>query len=412
MTLRPLINWRNKVNKSGIYPVHLRVTIDSMSEYYPVKLPIKGIPLADWSGREGTWVKNTNPYNFQINNEITKTIKVVTDLNKRLFDQGMKLTFYHLDKEFNFKGNRLLFNDYFKNYMRDPPATVTITNVTWEKYDGFIKMLDKFNPRIRFEEIDVDMVARIRNYMAQQKGRKAKFLAPATVKSYFDKFKVVLEHAAKRDNMMDIKLVESFFEDVKVSVPSKEEGLHLEINEVRAIRQLHFDKRYPSHERDRDLFLFQVYTGYYYNDLKIFERKHLRKDHEYGYYMIGERDKNGNPTIIPLWKFPYAADIIKKYQDPDPESKYVFRRDVFIDAQVYNRNVKVIAKMAGVRREVSNKTARHTNIQMWIRMGAERPVVSKMVGHGKESTTENYYKVNILEVIEGTKDANFESLAI
>jgi site-specific recombinase XerD len=155
-----------------------------------------------------------------------------------------------------------------------------------------------------------------------------------------------------------------------------------------------------------------VYTGYYYTDLKIFERKHLRRDHEYGYYMIGERDKNGNPTIIPLWKFSYAAEIIEKYQDPDPRSKYVFRREVFIDAQVYNRNVKVIAKMAGVRREVSNKTARHTNIQMWVRMGAKRPVVSRMAGHGKESTTENYYKINILEVIEGTKGADFEALNI
>ena len=63
-------------------------------------------------------------------------------------------------------------------------------------------------------------------------------------------------------------------------------------------------------------------------------------------------------------------------------------------------------------REESNKTAGHTNIQMWIPMGAERPVVSKMVGHGKESTTENYYKVNILEVIEGTKSADFEALNI
>jgi hypothetical protein len=238
ITLRPLINWRNKENKNKMYPVHLRVSIDSTPRYYPVKLPIKGIPLEDWSGRESSWVKISNSYCFQINNEIAKTIKVVTDLNKRLFDQGMKLTFYHLDKEFNFKGNRLLFNDYFKNYMRYPPATVTITNVTWEKYDGFIKILDKFNPRLRFDDIDIDIVARIRNYMARQKGRKAKFLAPATVKSYFDKFKVVLEHAAKRDNIMDIKLVESFFEAVKVSVPGKEEGLHLEINEVRAIRQL------------------------------------------------------------------------------------------------------------------------------------------------------------------------------
>lgn len=296
--------------------------------------------------------------------------------------------------------------------MKNPPPTVHLTDVTWEKYSGFIKHLDNFNPKIRFDEIDLEMVARIKSYMANQRGRKGTLMAPATVKSYFDKFRVVLEYAAKRDLLLDIKQVESFFEEITIIVPSKEEGLHLEIVEIQKIRNVELDDRYPSEERDRDLFLFQIYTGYYYNDLKILQRKNIRKDFEHGYYIISERDKNGNAAIIPLFKFPYATHIIEKYQHPDPESKYLFPESIFVDPQAYNRNLKVIAKKAGVHREISNKIGRHTNAQMWIRFGAERPVLSKMMGHGVESTTSNYYKVNILEVIEGTKDANFEKLGI
>ncbi len=56
--------------------------------------------------------------------------------------------------------------------------------------------------------------------------------------------------------------------------------------------------------------------------------------------------------------------------------------------------------------------ARHTNAQLWIRYGAERPVVSKMLGHAKEETTKHYYRINIPEIIEGTKRVDFNILEI
>jgi len=49
---------------------------------------------------------------------------------------------------------------------------------------------------------------------------------------------------------------------------------------------------------------------------------------------------------------------------------------------------------------------------MWIRFGAERPVLSKMLGHEKEQTTENYYRMTLKEIIEGTKSVSFEKFAI
>ncbi|WP_157098057.1 site-specific integrase [Niabella ginsenosidivorans] len=406
-----LINYRNRKNKKGLYPIHIRVTIDNNPQYYLVDLPVK-VSMKDWTGNDLFWVAETNPYNLEINEAINQMRTKIIDLHRSLYSQKRKFSFYHIDKVLGFKGNGEIFNDYFKNYMRKPPPTVVITDVTWEKYDAFMKHLDKFNPALRFDEIDWEMVARIRNYLAEQRGRKGDLLAPATIKSYFDKFKVVLEYAAKRDGMLDVKQVESFFEDVKISVPDKEEGLHLEITEIQAFKKVVTDKQYPVQKRDQKLFLFQIYTGYYYNDLKTLKRKHVRRDFEHGYYIIGERDKNGNATIIPLWKFPDGVATLEEFMDPNTESEYWFRRNIFVDPQVYNRNVKVIAKAAGIKREISNKIARHTNIQMWIRLGAKRPVVSKMAGHEKEATTENYYKVNIAEVIAGTENVSFTALGI
>jgi len=71
-----------------------------------------------------------------------------------------------------------------------------------------------------------------------------------------------------------------------------------------------------------------------------------------------------------------------------------------------------LAKRAGIIRPLSNKTGRHTNAQMWIRLGTDPPVLSKTMGHLKETTTQNYYKVNLREVIDGSKSANFEQFGI
>ncbi len=201
-----------------------------------------------------------------------------------------------------------------------------------------------------------------------------------------------------------------FFDGVKVKV-GKAKRTFLEVQEIKALRNLQFPAHHQFLERDRDMFLLQVYTGYYYKDLQIFTWNQLVKDEEYGYFIIGERDKNGNQTIIPLFKFPHASAIINKYCTSAATGK-VFDKQCFVEEPVYNRNLKELAKLASISKNISNKTARHTNAQLWVRFGAERTVLSKMMGHTKEETTKNYYDVNIPEIVEGTKRVEFDKMGI
>lgn len=159
------------------------------------------------------------------------------------------------------------------------------------------------------------------------------------------------------------------------------------------------------------MFLLQVYTGYYFKDLFIFTKDQLQKDEEYGHIILGARDKIGNETIIPFFKFPYAKTILSKY-GPVASEKKVFDRKYLVEEPVYNRKLKEIAKLAGITKNVTNKNARHTNAQLSIRHGTEGAVLSKMMGHTQESTTKNYYDVNLPEIVEGTKRVDFGKLGI
>jgi hypothetical protein len=50
-----LLNWRRKTNKSGKYPVHIRIMINRACKYYPIPIPEK-ISLPQWAGKDDYWV--------------------------------------------------------------------------------------------------------------------------------------------------------------------------------------------------------------------------------------------------------------------------------------------------------------------------------------------------------------------
>ncbi len=250
-------NWRNARRKSGLFPIHISVYLHGEPvRYYPIKLPAK-VAKEDWQGDYNHWVKDTHVFFFEINCKISEVVAKFNELIKRHYNQNKPVTFYAIERELMYRGERNIFNDYFKNFIRFPPETVKLDEVTWEKYTACLQHLNTFQPRITFAEIDETLIARFKNYLANLKGRKGK-MDPATIKSYFDKLKVVLTHAAKKEHFLDPIELERHFEEIKISVPQKKEGQHLEIEEIQRLRKLQFDKKDESLERDRDLFLFQV----------------------------------------------------------------------------------------------------------------------------------------------------------
>ena len=167
-------------------------------------------------------------------------------------------------------------------------------------------------------------------------------------------FKKVVRHARK-DNYLDPSQMEFLFDDVKIRV-KKSKRTFLAPDEIKVWKNVAFPKGFEHLERDRDMFLFQMYTGYYYKDFFIFTKDQLTEDEEYGYIILGARAKNGNQTIIALFKFPHAGAIIRKYHSREHD-KAVFDSIHPVEEPVFNRNLKEITKMAGITKSVSNKVA-------------------------------------------------------
>lgn len=399
-TLDVVWNWRNQKNVSGLYSIHLRITIDRDSKYYKIPIPQK-VSLLQWADKEDAWVKN-HPFAFEINNKINEKKTIVLELIKRSYTFNKPLTFSTIFRQLKRKGNADSFHDYMKDFIANPPEKLEENTI--KKYKTCLAHLQHFKKELCFSDIDNLLLRDFSKFM-----QTTLKLEGSSSKKYMQAFKKVIR-CARKDNFLDDTQMEFLFDDVKIKV-SQPKRTFLEIEDIKQLRALIFPKEKAYLERDRDIFLFQIYTGYYYKDLAIFTKDQVINDEEFGQFIIGERDKNGNQTIIPLFKFPHAAAIMQKYPSKAHE-KTVFNLAVFIEEQAYNRNLKKIAELAGIEKNISNKVARHTNAQLWVRYGAERPIISKMMGHTKEETTERYFSVNLPEIVEGTKRVDFKKLGI
>jgi site-specific recombinase XerD len=401
-TVTVLLNWRRKRNKSGKYPVHIRLTIGLVSKYVPVELPEK-IKYEQWTGQDDYWVKNTHSFYFEINTKIREQKQIIQNLIKRYYLAGKKMNLPVIFSHLKNVGIGSCFNTFFDNYIKNPSDKVEPD--TLKKYKACLDHLNSYNKEITFQELTPDLVEEFYVYCRDKKNLKG-----STIDSYFNAFKKVVR-LARKAHLITKETESDLFEDLHIDI-KKAKRTFLTIEEIKIWKNHTFKSDEQHLERDRDIFLLQVYTGYYYKDIINLKKEHLVKDHQHGYMIVGNRTKNDEQTMIPLFKFPEAARLIEKYSSKIKSDPLVFDRKSFLAEPVYNRQLKQVAKKTGIFKEVSNRTARHSNAQLWIRLGTNRPVVSRILGHSKEETTKNYYKVDVMEVIDGTNHIDFKSIGI
>lgn len=402
-TVTVVFNRLNYKSKSGCYPVYLRITIARKSKYLKIPLSEK-IDSAHWNAKgykNDNYIKNTHPFAFGLNNQIqaykTKVRGIINSLGV-----SRQITIDDILRHLEDKRQHLTFNMFASAYIKSPKEK--LQDATLTKYRSFLKHLNAFNKNIYFADLNAKLVQEFKQYLEVDLN-----LLGSTIKSYFDKFKKIVTQA-EREAYLDYQQTRFLFDDAKIKV-NKAKRTYLEIEEVIRLANISFSEAESFLQRTRDLFLFQIYTGFYYNDLKILKKENIKEQKGLGKYIVGERDKNENTVVVPLFKFRNAQPILEKYA-ASLDDDFLFDEKFFIQDQVYNKQLKVVAERARIKKDISNKVARHTNVQLWVRYGAERPIISKMVGHSKEATTKEYYDVYALDVFEGTKKVNFEELGL
>jgi hypothetical protein len=108
-----VMNWGNENNKSGLYPVHIRIKQGNTARYPRVPTRLKVRP-DQWSEKDGAWVKQNHPFAFEINNKIIEIKGLINEYIKRMVNFGKPVTVHGIIASLTKKGDNKCFLDFMQ----------------------------------------------------------------------------------------------------------------------------------------------------------------------------------------------------------------------------------------------------------------------------------------------------------
>ncbi|MDR2684040.1 MAG: site-specific integrase, partial [Prevotellaceae bacterium] len=140
-------------------------------------------------------------------------------------------------------------------------------------------------------------------------------------------------------------------------------------------------------EHVKDLFVFQIFTGTAYVDMAHFNKSYISEVN--GQKVIRSNRQKTDQSFISLL-LPQAEKIIKKYDYKLP----------IISNQKYNDYLKLLAVGAGITKNLTTHTARHTFATYLLNKDIPIESVSRAMGHSNIKMTEHYAKMLGRKVIK------------
>ena len=151
-----------------------------------------------------------------------------------------------------------------------------------------------------------------------------------------------------------------------------------------------------------DVFVFCIFTGLAFSDVKDLSPEHLVKDNKGELWIRKNRQKTKIMCNIPV--LPVAASILDKYKDvSDCTGKLL----PVLCNQRMNSYLKEIADVCGIQKNLSTHTARHSYAtSICLANGVSMENVAKMLGHADTNVTKHYARVLDQNILKDMQKVN------
>ena len=161
-------------------------------------------------------------------------------------------------------------------------------------------------------------------------------------------------------------------------------------------RLLTFPVRDEATELSRRMFLFSVFTGLAYADLRTLRRSQIETDGAGRPYIRKARQKTHEESLIPL--HPIAEQLLSLYLKDDKTED----RRIFPDASYFllTHRLKAIGKACGLHEPLTFHVGRHSFGTLTLEAGISMESIARMMGHASVTTTELYARITDQKISE------------
>lgn len=138
----------------------------------------------------------------------------------------------------------------------------------------------------------------------------------------------------------------------------------------------------------RDIFLFGIFSGLSYIDIKNLTINSIQQQHDGSYWIITSRQKTGNSVELRLLDIP--KKIIAKYKDDRDSLKLL----PVMSNQKLNSYLKELADICSITKRLNFHVSRHSfSTSIMLDHGVAMETLSKVLGHSNLKTTQIYAKI-------------------
>lgn len=244
---------------------------------------------------------------------------------------------------------------------------------TQERYDRFINFFEQWGGIVTFDDLTPQNIIRLDKALVA-KNKRHPMSEPSRWHNYHRFLNSFVKDAID-EGLLKKNPYKSGLNIKKVECKGGIEK-YLTREEFDAFAKVELPYEYLRHARD--LFLFQTYTCMAYVDLAQFDTDNIRMVNGRPMY-FADREKTGK-TYSFLVVEP-AMDLLKKYGGMIP----------MMCNQDYNKFIKMIVAMAGIKKPVTSHWARHTGATLLLNSGVDMEIVSRVLGHSSTKMTREVY---------------------
>ncbi|MEZ4970749.1 MAG: site-specific integrase [Flavobacteriaceae bacterium] len=322
----------------------------------------------------------------RLNNLLQKKMAHMVDILTRLDDHG-KLKYMSISEVRNHitqSTNKITFFQFTDNQIKELKQAKRVGNA--RVYQHTLNAVKNFrkNRDFTFDELNLDFLNRFeRHYLA--KGNKL-----GGISVYLRTVRAINRKAIKAG----IADKEGYAFDDYTIRNGKPQKKALTLSAIRKISELELDEG-TALFRDKNIFMM----SFLLNGMSFVDLARLKLSNIVDGRIQYARQKTDEPfnikihdQLIPILdyfskdkrKSDYLLDIIPDGNPVDQYNKVTWAR------KRYNKNLKELAKMAGIEENVTSYAARHTFASGADDMGIPLTAISQMMGHKRISTTQAY----------------------
>lgn len=371
---------KDYAKKDNTYPVYLSFQLDRKK--IRINTGVTATP-EEWDDEKKQIRGRSAPANDK--NLVIKSAKAfITDIHVRYRLLRQTLTVDVFMREWENRAASQNFIRYMENRCHEKLRQNDIAESTHTTQKGLVKDLTAFRGIIPFYDLNDSLLKDFRSYL-RKIGNK-----PNTINKKFRILHAYIADAIK-EKLIDhnpVDEVDAKTEDVQVSF--------LDDREVEVLFELYNSEELGElHQGILRKFLFACLCGLRISDANSIEMSHIVS----GYIqkqMIKTKRTSGRSTRIPL-----SPTLQRLVEEANPEKLpgKIFNDD--LTEQAINKNLKVIAKKAGIGKNISFKTARHTFGYLYYKRTKDLLSLQALMGHSKIQQTLVYAHLNDEDILEG-----------